>query len=159
VIVNATLGGFFDAELLRLVRLGLAGRLEVDVALQRKRFLMLSESLASERFRATLSYDERSQEFRIDGRGVGNELKTLALDRVTLSLRAPPPEGPYTVRVDARLEVVTASSLLQLARFFGGRERDQPAQSDENSGLSGLLVKSLLQDLARSASGSCPLER
>jgi hypothetical protein len=149
----------FDPELLRLVRLGLAGRLEVDIALQRKRLLMFSEALASERYQATLSYDERSQEFRIDGRGVGAELKSLTLDRVTLTLRAPAPEGPHSVRVSARLEVVTASSLLQLARFFGGREKDKPADEGEGPGLSSLLVKSLLQDLARSATGSCTLER
>ena len=159
VIVNAALAGLFDPELLRLVRLGLAGRLEVEIALQRKRLLMFSEALASERYQATLSYDETSQEFRIDGRGVGAELLSLTLDRVTLTLRAPPPEGPHSVRVTARLEVVTASSLLQLARFFGGREKDKPADEGEAPGLSSLLVKSLLQDLARSATGSCALER
>ena len=158
VIVNATLNGFFDPELLRLVRLGLAGRLEVEVALQRKRFLMLSESLASHRYQAILSYDERSQEFRIDGRGVGNELQSLTLDRVTLNLRGAAPEPGHSVRVSARLEVVTASSLLQLARFFGGRERDKPPEPEEGSGVSRLLVKSLLLDLARSASGGCELE-
>jgi len=63
------------------------------------------------------------------------------------------------VRVTARLEVVTASSLLQLARFFGGREKDKPADEGEAPGLSSLLAKSLLQDLARSATGSCALER
>jgi len=93
VIVNAALAGLFDPELLRLVRLGLAGRLEVEIALQRKRLLMFSEALASEHYQATLSYDERSQEFRIDGRGVGAELLSLTLDRVTLTLRAPPPEA------------------------------------------------------------------
>src|SRR5262245_188718 len=159
VIVNATLAGFFDPELLRLVRLGLAGRLEVEVALQRKRFLMFSESLASHRYQAMLSYDEKSQEFRIDGRGVGDELLSLTLDRVTLNPRGAPPEGEHSVRVSARLEVVTASSLLQLARFFGARERDKAAEPEEGSGMSRLLVKSLLQDLARSATGTCELER
>jgi hypothetical protein len=161
VLVSSTLLGFFDPDLLRLIRLGMAGRLEVDVALQRKRFLVFSEAHASERYQATLSYDERAQEFRIDGRAVGAEPQSLTLDRVALTLRAPPPEGAQLVRVAARLEVVTASSLLQLARFFGGRERDEAARDAEGggSGLSGLLVKSLLQDLARSASGSCTLER
>jgi hypothetical protein len=157
VIVNATLLGFFDPELLRLVRLGLAGRLEVEVALQRRRFLMLSESLASHRFQALLSHDEKSQEFRIDGRGVGAELQSLTLDRVTLNLRGAPEPG-HSVRVSARLEVVTATSLLQLARFFGGRERDKAAEPEEGSSVSRLLVKSLLQDLARSATGTCELE-
>lgn len=78
---------------------------------------------------------------------------------MVLTLRAPPPEGPHRVRVAARLEVVTASSLLQVARWIGGREKEKPEEDAEGSGFSGLLVKSLLQDLARSASGTCALER
>jgi len=161
VLVNSTLAGFFDPDLLRLVRLGMVGRLDVEVALQRKRFFLFAEAHASERYLATLSYDERAEEFRIDGRGVGGEPQSLTLDRVMLTLRASPPAGAQSVRVAARLEVVTASSLLQLARFFGGREKEKPAAEPEGegSGLSGLLVKSLLQDLARSASGTCALER
>ena len=159
VIVYATLDGFFDDDLLRLVRLGLAGRLDVEVALQRKRLLLFSEAQASERYRAIVSWDDKSQEFRIDGRGVGSELRNLALDRMMLSLRAPPPEGPHSVRVSARLEVVTAASLFQVVRWIGGREKEKSAEEAEGSGVSGLLVKSLLQDLARSASGSCALER
>jgi hypothetical protein len=61
--------------------------------------------------------------------------------------------------VSARLEVVTAASLLQVVRWIGGREKEKAAEEAEGSGVSGLLVKSLLQDLARSASGSCALER
>lgn len=55
VIVNPTLFGFFDADLLRLVRLGLAGRLDVEVAMLRKRFLLFSEAEASERYQALVS--------------------------------------------------------------------------------------------------------
>lgn len=159
VIVNATLTGFFDADLLRLVRLGLAGRLDVEIALVRKRFLLFSEAEASERYQALVSYDDKSEEFRIDGRGVGSELSSLTLDRVALTLRAPPPGGPHRVRVAARLEVVTASSLLQVARWIGGRAKEKPDEDAEGSGFSGLLVRSLLQDLARSATGTCALER
>jgi hypothetical protein len=54
---------------------------------------------------------------------------------------------------------VTAASLLQVVRWIGGREKEKAAEEAEGSGVSGLLVKSLLQDLARSASGSCALER
>lgn len=159
VLVNATLNELFDADLLRLVRLGLAGRLDVEVALVRKRFLLFAEAEASERYQAIVSYDDKSEEFRIDGRVVGPELKSLALDRVALTLRAPPPPGPHSVRVSARLEVVTASSLLQVARWIGGRQKQKPAEEAEGSGFSGLFVKSLLQDLARSATGTCALER
>lgn len=157
VLVTATLESFFDADLLRLVRLGLAGRLDVDIALLRKRFMLFSEAEASQRYQAVVSYDDKSQEFRIDGRGVGSELRRVALDRMTLALRAPPAEGPQSIRVAARLDVVTASSLLQVARWIGGREKGK--EGEEDSGFSGLIVKSLLQDLARSASTTCALER
>jgi hypothetical protein len=159
VIVMATLDGFFDPDLLRLVRLGLAGRLDVQISLQRKRFLLFSEAEASERYQALVTYDDKSEEFRIDGRHGGSELKSLTLDRIALALKAPPPEGPHLVRVAARLEVVTASSLLQVARWIGGRDKEKAAEENEGSGFSGLLVRSLLQDLARSASGTCALER
>jgi hypothetical protein len=176
-LADVELRGFFDADLLRLVRLGLAGRLEVELTVLRKRWFIVSASGARQRYRSVLTFDPAAQEFAIDGSAIGKELRDLTLERLSLPLEEPLSGAPL-IRATARFEVVTESSLLQVAKWLagGGRNADNRASGDAappdarsgrsdagaeqaESTFSTFVFKSLMRDLARSATATCALER
>jgi hypothetical protein len=144
-LVGLTLEGLLDHDLLRLVRLGLAGKLSIEVTVVRRRFL-----LGSNVARAVLELELRWSEAEgllLDGRPV-RDPEHLSLERIALAL----PEGldPTALEVETRAElrVVTAQSLTDVARWIAG---------DDRSTLSKNLIGAVADDLTRSADARCPV--
>lgn len=148
VLVDVELVALFDPELVRLVRLGQAGQLTVEVELLRRRPFWFDAHVESARVRTVVTWSEQDKAFVIDGRRV-TDLARLQLQRIALRARENPSEG-HLVRVSVRLEVVTAESLKEVARWIGGEPEDDAA-----SILAEQLVGTLVNDLAREARTGC----
>lgn len=151
VRVNATLTRFFDAELLRLVRLGLEGRVHVTARLYRHRTFWLDEELDSQSVELSAKKSRSTDSVLLDGRAADLE----KIDTETLSLRTTE-EGRLVVEVTARLEVVTAQSLRKMTGFLVNGKNDQGEGR-------GVIAKGVLDaiagDLRRTAEGKCEVVR
>ena len=149
-LVGLTLEGLLDRDLLRLVRLGLAGSLSVEVTVVRKRFL-LGSRVARVSIDYQLRWLEDEQVLLLDGRPVRDPGR-LSLERIALEL----PDGldPAALGVEARaeLKVVTAQSLGDVARWIAG------GKSGEASPISRNLLGAVADDLTRSAEASCAVK-
>jgi hypothetical protein len=165
-LVYLALDDLFDRELLRLVRLGLQGRIRIETSLYRRRRFWFDARRATEVREAVVTWSAEQAAFLLDGRTAGDPA------RLALPAYAVRPEGErlgtayHYVEVTARLEVVTAASLGQVARWLVAGERapatpaDGPGSGEEppaSSPLSRTFVSYLAADLARIASGRCPV--
>jgi hypothetical protein len=144
--VSVKLAGFLDRELLRLVRLGLQGKLSVEVAVVRRRALFFRSTLARVQHEYELRWSDAQRVFVLDG-DVLDELDELELDRAALDVELEPDDW---VEVTATLNVVTPQSLEKMAGWIAGA--DAPA-----SPLSRGVLGALARDLTRRVSASCPL--
>lgn len=149
VVVRPEARDFVDAELARLVRLGLAGKLELTVTLVRARPLWFDERLARVQLVQQLTWSERDG-WALDARGLPDGPALLPLERVALDAPRDATGGLH-VDVEVRLQVVTAQSLGRVAQWLtGGREGERSAVADD-------LVRRVAEDLARSARARCLL--
>jgi hypothetical protein len=160
-LVEVELRDLLDRELLRLVQLGLRGRIRIEAALYRRRRFWFDEREASLAREATLLWSRAESGFRLDGQSIEDPAR---LGLPVLALRS---EGgrlggqPRYVEVTARLEVVTVASLGQVASWLvrgepGAGGRAPPAESPP-SALSRTLISYLAADLARTATARCPV--
>jgi hypothetical protein len=142
-------------ELERLMRLGLAGRLEVELTLLRHRPLWFSERMDAARLTQVLAYSAKEGGWVLDGRplaGVG----TLELERVAWTLEEEPAaETAFVVEVGVRLQVVTAASLGKVAQWLTQGEKTEA----ERSALTRGLLRTVAEDLTRRAEGRCSVQR
>jgi hypothetical protein len=153
-LVQVSVRDLFDGDLLRLVQLGLVGRVQVEVTLYRRRRLWFDARRASVSRDAVVAWSRSSRAFALDGGRIADPQR-LALD--TFSLRPedePLDAGAHYVELNVRLEVLTARSLGQMAEWLVKEER----QGESASGLSRTLVTYLASDLARTVAGRCPVQ-
>jgi hypothetical protein len=148
VQIRVLLSELFDEELLHLVRLGLRGRIHLEVTLFRRRRFWFDQRRASEIRAAVVAWSHAQGRFTLDGRPVESPA---ALTLAPLTLRGPG-GGHHYVEVNARLEVVTVESLGQMASWLvRGKERDASGPSR----LGRSLVSYVAAELARTAGAYC----
>lgn len=146
VLARAELDGFFDREMLRLIRLGLEGRVRVDFRLVKRRVAWFDDELASFSQDLVVTWDAARRGYVMNGVAIHpSALDPLRIDRVPLGRRDP---ADYYVEVAAKVQVVTLKSLRGAARWIGGGAEDA-------GGVSRRLARIVVDDLVRKASSSC----
>jgi hypothetical protein len=151
VLVRPEVHAFIDAELDRLLRLGLAGRLELTVTLLRRRPAWFDARLAQQQLTEVLSYDEAMGRYVLSGRPLSEGPASLPLGRTALQLeQLPEPDAVLEVEVDVRLQVVTAASLARMAAWL--------TQSETRSAVSENLLSTVAEDLQRRARARCRVQ-
>ena len=161
-LVSVTLADVLDADLQRLVELGLAGRLRVEVNLHRRRAFWFDAQVGQDVRQSVLQWSRQRSSMLLDGQVV--DPRRLTLPFVLRPRRGGLDEGEHHVDVAVRLEVVTASSLGAVARWLaagrpgtsGRREGDDDDQAATPI-LPRALAGALAADLARTARGRCTL--
>ncbi|MFB1480342.1 hypothetical protein [Corallococcus sp. RDP092CA] len=153
VMVRPEARAFISPELDRLVRLGLAGKLEVELTLWRRRAFWFDAHLDSARVTQVLAFTRDG--YLLDGRELPGGVDTLELERVAWTLEAKPEaDEHFVVQVEVRLQVVTAASLGRMARWL-----TQGEASSSGTPVLGSLLRSVAEDLARQASARCDVGR
>ena len=147
-LVTIDVQELFDTQLLRLVQLGMVGRLRVEAALYRRRPLWFDARVADLRREFGIGWSAEESSLFVDGKRATTSRAEQRMQLPVLSLL---PEGGSAgdyVEVNLRLEVVTASSLGEVARWVvRGGDNEVPRA----------LVNYLAADLARKAACRCPV--
>lgn len=150
VVVRPEAQALLTSELERLLRLGLAGRLEVELTLLRRRKLWFDEQVDSAQLTQVLSFSQGA--YLLDGRLLSSGAAALELERTAWTLEQPPePSESFVVQLNVRLQVVTASSLGKVASWL----TQGPSAEDERSTVTRNLLRTVAEDLTRRASGRC----
>jgi hypothetical protein len=147
-LVDATMHGLLDRELLRIVKLGLSGRLTVETSVVRRRQLWFGRVVAATTRELPLTWSEERGAFELDGRALPDP-EHVSLERIALSLGEAEDPRAYEVEVVTRLVVVTPGSLGRVAGFLAG---------ESDSALARTLLGAIANDLTRSANGTCPVQ-
>ncbi|HEX8822702.1 MAG TPA: hypothetical protein VF794_22435 [Archangium sp.] len=154
VVVRPEALALVAPELERLMRLGLAGRLELELTLLRRRPLWFSERVEATRLTQVLGYS-RTEGWALDGRPLGAGPGTLELERVAWVLEEEPEEGEtFVVEVGVQLQVVTPTSLGKVATWLTQGEKTEA----ERSALTRGLLRTVAEDLTRGAEGRCSVQ-
>jgi hypothetical protein len=146
-LVDIEVTDLLDQQLQRLVELGLVGRLRVEAALYRRRRLWFDQRVTEQVREYGIGWSPTDRGLLVDGQRVDPAARRsgrLPLPFLTLPgrLRA----GAHYVEITLRLEVVTAASLGEVARWLvAGADRTVPRA----------LVDYLAADLARTGSCRC----
>lgn len=153
VMVRPEARAFISPELDRLVRLGLAGKIEVELTLRKRRAFWFDAHLDSARLTQVLAFTRDG--YVLDGRELSGGVGTLELERVAWTLDAKPEaDEHFVVQVEVRVQVVTAASLGRMARWL-----TQGEPSSSGTPVLGSLLRSVAEDLARQASARCVVSR
>ena len=147
-LVDATIHGLLDRELLRIVKLGVAGRLTVETSVVRRRQLWFGRVVAVTRSELPLTWSEERGAFELDGRPL-RDPENVSLERIVLPLGEAEDPRAYEVEVVTRLVVVTPGSLGRVADLLEG---------ENDSALTRTLLQAISNDLTRSANGTCRVE-
>lgn len=155
VVARPEAFAFVSPELDRLVRLGMAGRVEVEVTLFRRRSLWFDMRVDTTRLTQVLAFARG--DYVLDGRPLPEGPGALELERVAWMLDERPEAGDrFVVQVEVKLHVVTAASLGRVASWL---TQEKTAQGEEGSGLTSTVLRSVAEDLSRGASGRCEVSR
>lgn len=155
VVARPEAFAFVSPELDRLVRLGMAGRLEVEVTLFRRRALWFDTRVDGARLTQVLAFTPGG--YVLDGEPLPEGPGTLELERVAWTLDERPEAGDrFVVQVVVKLHVVTAASLGRVASWL---TQEKNAQGEERSGFTRTVLRSVAEDLSRGASGRCEVSR
>ena len=146
-LVDATIHGLFDQELLRIVKAGLSGRLTVEATVTRKRSLWFGHTVSVTQRELPLTWNEERGVFELDGRALADP-ESVPLERIALPAGTDDPRA-YEVEVTTRLVVVTRGSLGRVATLLEG-ESDSP--------LARTVLDAIANDLTRNASGTCQVQ-
>ena len=147
-LIDATVHGLLDRELLRIVRLGVSGRLTVEASVTRRRQLWFGRVVAAAARELPLTWSEDRGAFELDGRALSDP-EHVPLERIVLPLGEADDPKAYEVEIVTRLVVVTPGTLGRAADFLAG-------QSD--SALARTLLGAVANDLTRSANATCPVQ-
>jgi hypothetical protein len=147
-LVDATIHGLLDRELLRIVKLGVSGRLTVEASVVRRRQLWFGRVVATTRRELPLTWSEERGAFELDGRALPDP-EHVALERIPLSLGEADDPRAYEVEIVTRLVVVTPGSLRRVTGLLEG---------ENDSALTRTLLDAIANDLTRSANGACRVE-
>ena len=155
VVARVEALSFVSPELDRLVRLGLAGKLEVELTLWKRRALWFDARVDGARLTQVLAFTRGG--YVLDGRPLPAGPGAIESERVAWTLdERPEVEERFVVQVEVRLQVVTAASLGRVASWLT-QEKTPPAE--ERSALTGTLLRSVAEDLSRGASARCEVSR
>lgn len=183
-LVQVTVDDLFDRELLRLVELGLVGRLHTEATLYRRRGFWFDARLAQSRQVFILSWSKEPAShahgvFRLEG-GTIADPQRLALPLIALrpgddapaDVAANDPDRDPAARyveIKLRLEVITARSLGRVAAWLvtgdsGAKQSEGAVRTDDEApvpktALPRALVDYLAADLVRTASNRCAVPR
>ena len=147
-LVDATVHGLLDRELLRLVKLGVAGRLTVEASVVRRQTLWFGRVVAATAREIPLTWSEERGAFELDGRALPDP-ENVSLERIALSLGEADDPRAYEIEIVTRLTVVTRGSLGRVAGLLAG---------GSESALARTLLGAIANDLTVSASGTCPVQ-
>ncbi|HUJ27916.1 MAG TPA: hypothetical protein VLW85_17970 [Myxococcales bacterium] len=147
-LVDATIHGLLDRDLLRVVKLGIAGRLTVQTSVVRKRQLWFGRVVAVTTRELPLTWSEERAAFELDGRALADP-DLVPLERIALPVGEADDPRAYEVEVTTRLVVVTPNSLGRVADLLAG---------ESESPLAKTLLGAIASDLTRTAAGSCPVQ-
>ncbi len=147
-LVDATIHGLLDREMLRIVKLGLSGRLTVEASAVRRRQLWFGRVVATTTRELPLTWSEERGVFELDGRALPDP-EHVPLERIALSLGEADDPRAYEIEVVTRLVVVTPGSLGRVAGLLAG---------ETDSALARTLLGAIANDLTRSANGTCPVQ-
>jgi hypothetical protein len=147
VLVDPTLEQLFDAEQLRLVRLGLVGQVHLEVTLVRHHPLWFDEHLETRAVDFSLRWSREEVRYLLDGQPV--DPSHLSLERLVLHPGADT-EGELEVEETARLQVVTSASLGTVAGWMVAGERGPATRT---------VLDVLANDLVRTTTGRCAVTR
>jgi hypothetical protein len=162
-LVTVALSDVLDPDLRRLVELGLAGQLRVELAMHRRRAFWFDDQVAQDSRQWVLAWSRPRASMLLDQQPVNPA--SLVLPVLPLrSERGGLAAAEHYVDVTVRLEVVTASSLGAVAHWLvAGRPaapaagRGQDAEDPNRSLLPRALAGVLAADLARTARARCVL--
>ena len=147
-LVDATVHGLLDRELLRIVKLGVSGRLTVETSVVRRRQLWFGHVVAVTKRELPLTWSEERGAFELDGHALPDP-EHVSLERIALSLGEAEDPRAYEVQVSTRLVVVTSGSLGRVAGLLAG---------ESDSALARTLLGAIANDLTRESSGTCPVQ-
>jgi hypothetical protein len=147
-LVDATIHGLLDPELLRIVKLGVSGRLTVETSVVRRRQLWFGRVVATTTRELPLTWSEERGVFELDGRALPAP-ERISLERIALSLGEADDPRAYEVEIVTRLVVVTPGSLGRVAHLLEG---------ESDSALTRTLLGAIANDLTRSANTTCPVQ-
>ena len=145
-LVDLTLHGMLDKELLDLVRLGLFGRLTVEATVVRRRFFWFGRVVTSTKRELPLTWSEERGAFELDGHALGDPAH-VSLERLAIPVGEP---GEIQVELEAKLVVVTPGSLGRVAGLLAG---------ESDSALARTVLGAIANDLTRTAATTCPVQR
>ena len=148
-LVDATIHGLLDRELLRIVKLGVPGKLTVEATVSRRRQLWFGRVVTTAARELPLRWSEERGAFELDGRALPDP-EHISLERIPLVLGEAEEPAAYQVEVVTRLVVVTPGSLGRVAHLLEG---------ESDSALTRTLLGAIANDLTRSANASCPVEK
>lgn len=151
-LVTVELDRLLDAELLRLIRLGLSGHLRLRLSLVRTHALWFDEGLAEEQAEAVITWSPSEKRYVLDGHRTVDPEKLVTERFVLRPDAAHDPRGTYRIDVHAELQVVTAQSLTQVAEWMGAASAD--------SQVGQRVLRTLESDLTHAVDARCvPRER
>ncbi len=148
-LVDAAVHRLLDRDLLRIVKLGVPGKLTVETSVMRRRQLWFGRVVATKRLELPLRWSEERGVYELDGKALADP-EHATLERVIVSLGEAEDPRAYEVEVATQLVVVTSGSLGRVADFLAG---------ESDSALARTLLGAIANDLTRSASAKCPVER
>jgi hypothetical protein len=147
-LVDATMHGLLDKELLRIVKLGLSGRLTVEASVVRRRQLWFGRVVAATTRELPLTWSEERSAFELDGHALPDP-EHVSLERIAFSLGEAEDPRAYEVEIVTRLVVVTPGSLGRVTSLLAG---------ESDSALARTLLGAIANDLTRSANGTCQVQ-
>ncbi|MFH0898999.1 MAG: hypothetical protein V2A73_00060 [Pseudomonadota bacterium] len=153
-IAGAQILHFFDPTLIRLIRLGLEGRIDVNIDLMQRRRFFFDRLLASASISWAIVYEPTAGVFLVNGKQLSEDrLDRLELPGISLGRDLIAPRNSYYVTVSARLQVATTASLGRMARWI------IEDSEDESTLLPSGIISFLADDMARRANNDCELAR
>jgi hypothetical protein len=152
VLVDIELLDFYEERLLQLVKLGLAGSMELEVAVVKPRRFWFDAPLATEKKRLDVRFSRMARTFVLDGKKPLVDPNRIRVERLALRLADfAGPGSELRIEVRAALRVVTTSTLGTVARWIARGEEASPTLSEN-------VVQWVTDDLARKAETDCTPE-
>jgi hypothetical protein len=152
ILAAISLRGFVEEETLRLLRLGMRGRVRIDAAVVRKSWGVFEHTTAARVVESQLSSARDKQDLLVDNRTRAPAAGPIRFERMALRLKERDvPVDRLILRVTVQLQVVTVSSLSDAAAWATESTDDETSSSLLTRG----LLAAVANDLTRSAECSC----
>ena len=152
VLATVSLRAFVEDETVRLLRLGMRGRVRTDAAVLRRRWGVFEQTAAARVIESRLSAAPDTQDLLLDERTRLPATGPITLERVALRLsERDAAAGRFSLRVTVQLQVVTMSSLSKVAAWATESKDDDASSSLLTRG----LLAAVVNDLTRTAECTC----